>query len=125
MDNKKRITWSVNDISNAISMYAAGPRAYRLSLKRGFPYPADSTLKRWLLKISTDQGILKNILKITEFTNMTEKDRVCTFLFDEMKVRKDYQYDRAKDCVMKHYDYVQVVLIKGIVKSWKQERGLL
>nr|CAH7719270.1 unnamed protein product [Callosobruchus chinensis] len=120
IDNQKRITWSVNEISNAISMFAAGPRAYRLSLKRGFPYPAVSTLKRCLSKIKLDQGILRNVLKITEFAEMTKKDRVCTIVIDEMKVRKEYQYDQAKDCVVKPYDYVQVVLIKGIFRSWKQ-----
>ncbi|CAH1955273.1 unnamed protein product [Acanthoscelides obtectus] len=120
LENHKRITWSVSEISNAISMYAAGPRAYRLSLKRGFPYPAVSTLKQWLRKIKLDPGILKNAIKITEFVDMTENDRVCTIVFDEMKVRTEYLYDQTKDCIMKPYDYVQVVLIRGIFKSWMQ-----
>lgn len=120
MDKQKRISWSVTEISNAIAMYAAGPRAYRLSLKRGFPYPAVSTLKEWLRKIKLEPGILKSALKIAEFANMTEKDRVCTIIFDEMKVRKEFQYDQARDCVIKPSDYVQVVLIKGIFRKWKQ-----
>ncbi|VEN55423.1 unnamed protein product, partial [Callosobruchus maculatus] len=120
MNSKKRINWSLCEISSAISMYAAGPRAYRLSLKRGFPYPAVSTLKQWLRKIKLEPGILKKSLKIIEYADMSEKDRVCTIVFDEMKVRKEYQYDQSNDCIIKPYDYVQVVLIKGIFKSWKQ-----
>lgn len=120
INNQKRINWSVSEVSSAISLYAAGPRAYRLNLKRGFPYPAVSTLKQWLRKIKIDSGILRNTLKIAEFAAMSEKDRVCSLVFDEMKVRMEYQYDQAKDCVMKPSNYVQVVLIKGIFKSWKQ-----
>lgn len=41
-------------------------------------------------------------------------------LFDEMKLRTEYQYDQTKDCVMKPYYYVQVVLIKGIQEEWNQ-----
>lgn len=40
-------------------MYAAGPKAYRLLLKKGFPYPAVSTLKEWLRKIKLNPGIKK------------------------------------------------------------------
>lgn len=120
INSQKRIKWSVSEISSAISMYAAGPRAYRLSLKKGFPYPAVSTLKEWLRKIKLEPGILKNVLKIAEFADITEKDRVCTIVFDEMKIRKEYQYDPAKDSVLKPYDYVQVAVIKGIFRSWKQ-----
>lgn len=120
MSKQTRITWSLNEVSNAIAMYAAGPKAYRLSLKRGFPYPPVSTLKQWLRKIKLDPGILKNTLKIAEFADMSEKDRVCTIIFDEMKIRKEYEYDQTKDCVLKPHNYVQVVLIKGIFRQWKQ-----
>nr|CAH7768086.1 unnamed protein product [Callosobruchus chinensis] len=50
----------------------------------------------------------------------SEKDRVCTIVFYKLKVRKECQYDQSNDCIMKPYDYVEVVLIKGIFKSWKQ-----
>lgn len=78
MNSQKIISWSVSEISNAIALYAAGPRANRLSLKRGFPYPAVSTLKQWLRKIKLEPGISKNALKIAEFASMNEKERVCT-----------------------------------------------
>lgn len=120
LNSQKRIKWSVNEISSAISMYAAGPRAYRLALKRGFPHPAVSTLKLWLRKIKLEPGILKNSFKIAQFADMTEKDRVCSIIFDEMKIRKEYQYDQTNDCVIEPYDYVQVVLLSGVYKAWKQ-----
>ncbi|KAL1489684.1 hypothetical protein ABEB36_013626 [Hypothenemus hampei] len=42
----KRITWSVDEISKAIVIHSSEPRAYRLLLKNGYPFPAVSTLTR-------------------------------------------------------------------------------
>lgn len=53
----KRIKWSANDIASAISLHAAGPRAYRLLLKRNYPLPAVSTLRTWAGKINVNPGI--------------------------------------------------------------------
>ncbi|CAH0546285.1 unnamed protein product [Brassicogethes aeneus] len=120
LNNQKRIKWSVNEISSAITMYFAGPRAYRLSLKKGYPYPAVSTLKEWLRKKQIEQGILKNALTIAEFADMSEHDRVCTIMFEKMKIRKEYLYDQPNDYEMQSYDFVQVAMISGVFKAWKQ-----
>ena len=48
---KKRLRWSQDDISNAIGIYSAGPRAYRLLLKRWYSFPAVVTLRKWCSKI--------------------------------------------------------------------------
>lgn len=120
LNKKARINWSVNEVSSAIAMYSAGPRAYRLSLKKGFPYPAVSTLKEWVRKIKLEPGILKNIFKLAEYADMSKNDRICTLMFDEMKIRKEYVYDQPKDYLMPPYDYVQVAMISGLFKAWKQ-----
>ncbi|XP_072385585.1 uncharacterized protein [Diabrotica undecimpunctata] len=39
--------WSVEELSQAISLYSAGTKTYRLLLKKGYPLPAISTLKAW------------------------------------------------------------------------------
>ena len=49
--SKARLRWSVEDISKSIVIYSAGPRAYRLLLKKGYPFPAVSTLRSWVKKI--------------------------------------------------------------------------
>lgn len=46
----KRVKWSEKDISNAIAIHAAGPRAYRLFLRRSYPLPAVIRLKNGVLK---------------------------------------------------------------------------
>lgn len=116
----KRIRWSVEEISNAIVLHNAGPRAYRLMLKKGHPYPAVSTLRAWLRKIKIQPGILRNVFKLVKSSDFNTKDRVCCLLFDEMKIRKEYIYDRAEDEVLKPFSYVQVVIMRGLFKSWKQ-----
>lgn len=120
LHNAKRIQWSVSEISNAIVLYSVGPRAYRLMLKMKHPYLAVSTLRSWLKKIKIQPGILRNVFKLIESTDFNKKDRVCTLLFDEMKIRKEYIYDRAEDETLKPFSYAQVVLMNGLFKSWKQ-----
>ena len=112
--------WSVSEISSAIVQYAAGPRAYRLLLRKGYPYPSISTLKVWLRKIQIQPGILKTVLKLVDFDGTSSLDKVCCILFDEMKIRKEYVYDAATDETLPPYSYVQVVMMTGVYKSWKQ-----
>lgn len=58
---KKRITWKIEDIAKAIVIHSAGARAYRMLLKKGYPLPAISTLKKWCQKIRLEPGILKQV----------------------------------------------------------------
>lgn len=54
----KQIHWSIEDVTSAISLYAGGPRSYRLLRKRNYPLPAVSTLRRWANKINLQPGKL-------------------------------------------------------------------
>jgi len=54
----KKKFWHKTDIANALSLRAAGPEAYRWLLKNNFPYPAESTLRRWTRNINIEPGIL-------------------------------------------------------------------
>lgn len=58
----KQIQWSIQDVSSAISLYAAGPRAYRLLRKRNYPLPGVSTLRRWASKINMQKGMTHKYL---------------------------------------------------------------
>lgn len=44
---KRRPRWSIKDVSKAIVVHSADLRAYRLLLKKGYPFPAVSTLRSW------------------------------------------------------------------------------
>ena len=79
-----RAQWSNDDISSAMTLYSAGPRAYRLLRKRGFPLPAPSTLGFWASKVQIIPGCLKVVLPIIQRNLMTPIDGVCVLCFDEM-----------------------------------------
>lgn len=117
---KKRPRWSIEDISKAIVIHSAGPRAYRLLLKKGYTFPAVSTLRSWLKQIKIAPGILKPVLNIIKLKDMNTMQKVCILSFDEMKLRKVYLYDKANDETLKPYSYVQVVMLRGLFSNWKQ-----
>lgn len=116
----KRLKWTAEDIAKAIVLYASGPRAYRLLLKRGHPYPAVSTLKAWKKKFQIFPGILTSVLQIIGQEDLTPLQKICVMSFDEMKIRSVYCYDKVSDQILKPYGYVQVVLIRGLMGQWKQ-----
>lgn len=51
---------------------------------------------------------------------MTQLQKVCVLSFDEIKVRKVYLYDKSNDETLKPYNYVQVVMLRGLFEAWKQ-----
>lgn len=116
----KRISWTVDDISRAITIYSAGPRAYRLLRKKGYPFPAPSTLRDWCKKIEIRPGILTQIFDVIKQTELTEMEKICVLSYDEMKVRSIYLYDRRNDQTLHPMNYVQVVMLRGLVGNWKQ-----
>lgn len=52
--------------------------------------------------------------------DLERNDKVAVLSFDEMKVVETYEYDPVADTVQKPATYVQVVMARGLRKSWKQ-----
>lgn len=115
----KRLRWCSEDIANAIAIHSSGPRAYRLLLKKNYPFPCVSTLRKWCAKIQLRPGVLQPVLDIVTKANMTPLDRVCVISFDEMKIKKKYIYDKTRDETLKPAAYVQVMMIRGLFGNWK------
>lgn len=116
----KRIMWSTEEITEAVALYSSGPRAYRLLLKKGYPFPAVATLKSWVKKIQLSPGILKNIFKTIKHDELSPSEKICVLSFDEMKLRSAYCYDKINDETLPAYNYAQVVMIRGLLGNWKQ-----
>lgn len=51
---------------------------------------------------------------------MNEKERLCVFSFDEMKIKYEYEYDKANDVMLKPSNYVPVGIFRGLLANWKQ-----
>ncbi|KAM8701335.1 hypothetical protein ACLKA7_011563, partial [Drosophila subpalustris] len=113
----KSVQWN----RDAIFFHAAGPRAYRHLIKKGFPLPSLSTLDRWLHSVDIQPGILNFVISLMEnAVDMDEEDKMCILYFDEMKVAANYEYDHSLEAVQKPREYVQVAMAQGLRMSWKQ-----
>lgn len=117
---QKVIRWSVEDIASSISLYSAGAKAYRLLKKRQHPLPAISTLKVWASKIELKPGILGTVLRLLSSLNYDKNEKLCVLSFDEMKIKSSYEYDKKNDKILEPSNYVQVAMIRGLCKNWKQ-----
>lgn len=47
----KRVCWSANDFDNAVAIYSAGPKAYKLLLENKYPFPALPTITKMMRQI--------------------------------------------------------------------------
>lgn len=117
----RSVKWSWKDVSNAICLHAAGPRAYNHLYEKGFPLPHVSTLQRWYRKNDICEGILTSTIDFMQHkSELAYDDKICVLAFDEMKVVEAYEYDQIADLVRKPANNVQVVMARGLRKSWKQ-----
>ena len=115
------VHWEWTDISNALCLHASGPRAYNHLYVKGFPLPHVSTLQRWCRKVRVEECIINSSLDfMRHITNLSDDEKVCVLAFDEMKVMETFEYDTTLDKVRKPSNYVQVVMARGLKKSWKQ-----
>lgn len=90
--------------------------------KLNYPLPAISSLQRWASKIELRHGLAPDILKMLDIMgkDKPDKERAVIILFDEMKVEKIYEYDPKNDEVIGPFNYLQVVMARGLFANWKQ-----
>nr|AAK08181.1 putative transposase [Drosophila helvetica] len=116
----KRSTFTSDDLSAAICLHTAGPRAYNHLYKKGFPLPSRTTLYRWLSDVEIKTGCLDVAIDLMENDAMDEADKLCVLAFDEMKVAAAFEYDSSADVIYEPSNYVQLAIVRGLKKSWKQ-----
>lgn len=51
---------------------------------------------------------------------MSDRDKIVVLSFDEVYIAHDVCYDKAIDQVLGPHQTVQVVMVRGLFKSWKQ-----
>ena len=119
----KKIKWSPDDISSAISLKCVSSKAYRyLRNVVKLPLPAVSTLRRWMSNLEFSPGILTNVLNIMKNSanSYSEIDRLTVLSFDEIHLSKVAGIDRKDEQKIGPHDRCQVVFARGLFKSWKQ-----
>lgn len=110
-------TWTEEDIAKSVTLYAASAKAYKLMYKRKFPLPHIRTLQRWAEKVNVSRGLIKPVIKILKASSeIDQSKRICVLSFDEMKIRKSFCYDKSSDTTIAPASYVQVAMLRGIIK---------
>lgn len=123
LGKKKFAKWTTSEISNAFTLRYFSKRAY-LFLRNTlhYPLPALSSLQRWASKIEIRYGLAHDVLRMMELMgkDQTDQERAVIIMFDEMKVEKIYEYDVKEDEVVGPYNYLQVVMVRGLFSNYKQ-----
>lgn len=96
----KQQRYTLEDISEAFSLYSAGPRCYKLLRLKGHTLPSPSTLRRWASTLCVEPGIQSQILTQMRTFDLQVEEKLCVISFDEMKCREEWAYDRKNDIVL-------------------------
>ena len=128
--------WTEEDKLFAISLYHQGPKSYRM-LSKIWTLPHIRSIRKWLQNIDLHTGFPTSLMSALEakVINMSEKDRCCSIVFDEVSLRCWYDYNKAKDEVEGVEDFATtgrtihqanhalVVMVRGLFSKWKQPIG--
>ncbi|KAH8299469.1 hypothetical protein KR044_001636, partial [Drosophila immigrans] len=116
----KRTKFNSSDISTAICLHTAGPRAYNHLYKKGYPLPSRATLYRWIAEVPIKPGTQDVVIDLMDNEEMLEVDKLCVLSFDEMTITAGSENDSSADVVDKPSNYVQMAIVRGLKTSWKQ-----
>lgn len=108
------------DISFCVALESMGPKAYKYMRTEGFPFPSPSTLNSYAAQLDLQPGfLLEPVLSVlSSYTGDLDK-WVCIY-FDEMKIRRCYEYDHTTKSIVRPADQALVVMVKGLCKNYQQ-----
>ncbi|KAG5875242.1 hypothetical protein JTB14_001988 [Gonioctena quinquepunctata] len=72
--------------------------------------------------IQMKQGILPDILNFMRLAGeqLTEMQKCVVLQYDEMKLKSVLEFDNAEDEIVGPYNYMQVIMVRGLFSKWKQ-----
>lgn len=125
--------WSENDKVLAIAMFKKSPKLYRY-LRQLVPLPSTRTLQNILSKMPIHPGFSDTVINhlSRKVNELSDKDRTCVIMFDEMSLKKRLIYNSANDNVEGYQDLGEhgrtgdladkalVLLLQGVHKKFKQ-----
>ena len=92
--------WSFKEKVLAVSILKCSPRSYAF-LRSLFPLPSRRTLQSLLNTIQCGTGIYAHVFRVLKDSvqKMSDKDRMCCFMFDEMSIREHLHFNQKIDCI--------------------------
>jgi hypothetical protein len=133
LHHKPRTQWLSDEKNTAISMYYKSPSMYKFLRKNGVILPSVSIIKNWLKNFKCQPGFNQNFFRKLNLKGqtMTEKEKKCILMFDEMAIKQEIEYSVSKDLIEGFEDLGEfgrkpvaakqalVVLLRGLYSDWK------
>lgn len=117
----KRVPWGKDDISRNMSLYSSGPKAYKILHNLGNPpLPSPRTLRRKAMGVNLMPGFLEPVLGLLKDKEGDDMSKICTFAFDDMKVKREFANHLKMDKFLLPSDYAFMVMAKGLCAKWQQ-----
>lgn len=111
MNKKRKVNWTQNEIQVAFAIRYLSKRCYNyLKDELKYPLPSISSLKSWANGIEMNRGILTNVIQIMKAAGakLKNKDKICVLAFDEMSIKRSYEYNIQKDEIYGPFKNIQV-----------------
>jgi hypothetical protein len=125
--------WELKEKILALSFLKRSRKCYAL-LQTLFPLPSGRTLQSLLNTVRFRTGINPHVFDALRLSvnNMSEIDRYCCLLFDEMSIRENVRFNQKFDCIEGFEDHgserrnnlvanhALVFMARGVHRKWKQ-----
>lgn len=111
LDIKRKVKWTSEELSQGFTLrYFSLPGYIYLTNELRSPFPKASTLKHYAGMMDMRPGFLDAVLTILKGKSktMSELERCCVLLYDEMSCRDVLEYDRKHDQVIGPHSKIQV-----------------
>jgi len=121
---QKRVVWSEEDIVGNLMLYSLSRKAYQfIRIKKLFPVPSVSTLRKWVQNFKCSPGLLTDVLVILQkqVTSETKENfKLAVLCFDEVEIHKKFEYYQAEDRIFPAHKKAQVAILRGLCHNWKK-----
>ena len=124
--------WNFEDKMLALSLLKRSPKSYSF-LRLLLPLPSRRTLQSVLNTIHFAAGINAHVFSALQHSlqKMSDRDRYCCLLFDEMSIRENVRFNQKLDCIEGFEDYgtertrrianhALLFMVRGLHRKWKQ-----
>lgn len=131
--HSKKKPWTQAEKNVATSIYFKSPSTYRFMRRNKIVLPGVTTIQRWLKSLMYLPGFVPEYnSQLTLMTKvMTEQEKKCVVLIDEMSIKMCLEYNKSLDFIEGYEDLghlgrsgksaklVLVVMIRGLYNKWK------
>lgn len=129
----RRSAWTEEEKNFALSIYYKSPSAYRFLRDRGFKIPCVTLIRKWVSIYNVTPGFSTDVIaKLTKkVASMSDDEKQCVLLFDEMSIRKALEYEPKHDLIEGFEDlgplgrtnnvasHALLFMLRGLKYHWK------